>query len=155
MKIGTSLLEDTNSKLLGDLESLQCRFTEQVNSMKNKLSNEHTLVKDYEECVARLLAKRAIVCAQSRLSAKSTNDVSHEKIQQLCEELQKLHESHTSTCSDLDCRKEELRNQKLEMNKIKMHLTTEIELQKALITQLEKEKNELKVNTSFCTCIWT
>ena len=125
---------------------------QQMDALQNKLSTEQTRGWKYEEQIGRLLAEKTIVKAQIRLATTVKTEeerLSYEELQieqeRVNKELEMLQKKHVSTLTTLKKQQEEMGVHKLESEKMKTHLTTEMSLLKAQIAQLEKEKNELKV----------
>ncbi len=124
-----------------------------VDGLQNKLSNEQTRVWEHQLLVGHLLAEKVIVLAQMRVSITVVTEeekISFEELKlkqtKLNEELEQLQEKHVSTLATLKSQHEEMKEQKLESDKLKIRLTTEMSFLKGQISQLDKEKSELKVS---------
>ncbi len=144
-------LTTDNLRLQTELDSLRHSSTQQIEGLQTTLANTKTQL---QEQIGRLLVKRAIVVAQLQLAKKIEEVTEEEKAsysqllierKRISSDLDQLQLEHTSALANVKSQQVVIEDQKLETEKIKMHLTTEMSLLKAQITQLEKEKNELKV----------
>ena len=146
-------LQDQNAKLAEDLSSFKLQQTQQISEFQSKISEAEDTLSLYQSQTGCLLAEMACIKANLRLSeAEGEGIVSQDQLkiheqekERMLEELNDLRVKHLSTVAALERREEELREQKLEMKKMKMQLTTDMSLLKSQILQLEKDKDELEV----------
>ena len=148
-----SSLQNANNEIQKSLNDLQLQMNKHVDGLQNKLSNEQTRVWEHQLLVGHLLAEKVIVLAQMRVSITVVTEeekISFEELKlkqtKLNEELEQLQEKHVSTLATLKSQREEMKEQKLESDKLKIRLTTEMSFLKGQISQLDKEKSELKVS---------
>ena len=162
-------LTTENSRLQSELDSLRHLSTQQIDGLQTTLANTKTQLLEYQEQIGRLLVKRAIVAAQLQLANKIEEVTEEEKVsysqllierKRISSDLDQLQKEHTSAFASVKSQQVVIEDQKLETEKIKIRLTTEMNLLKTQIAQLEKEKNELKVCTVYlcfsdmCLCVW-